>query len=135
MPAAAAVLTTCRERPLHLAGLGGHEPGLRELGGDGGDRDGVIEADADHEVVALGGEVVGHRQLLGRGARDAQLGLVAGPRHCGTGLGEHGRITPGRRVHDHHDPPLGSGRGGLRAAEDGEREQPGDEEEYGESYE
>ena len=91
----------------------------------------MIEADADHEVIAPGGEVVGHGELLGRSARDAQLGLVSGPRHCGTRLGEHGRIPPSRCVHDHHDPPLGSRRSELRAAEDGERNQRDEEENTG----
>jgi hypothetical protein len=119
------------DRPGDLAGAGGEELGVGELAGDRPDCDAVVQADADHEVIAPGGEVVGHRELLGRGARDAQLGGAVRPRNGRLSFREHGRISAGRRVHDHHDPPLGSGRSDLRYAHEDEREKPGDEERTG----
>jgi hypothetical protein len=101
---------------------------LRVLGRDGVDGDAPVEPDADDGGVPLRGEVVGHGELLGRRARDAQLRLVTGPRHGGASLRKNSRITRGRRIHNYHDPPLGSGRGALRAADDDKREDPGQEE-------
>jgi len=98
---------------------------VRVLGCHGRDGDVAIEADADHDAGAAGGEVVGHRELLGRGAGDAQLRLGARRLHGGLGLGDRGR--PGRCVHHDDDLPLRRRRSGLEPTEDDERQQPGDE--------
>ena len=100
--------------------------------GDRVDGDLAIEADAD-DVVAAGGEVAGHGELLRRRARDAQLALGAagGGDRLGGGV-DGGLVAAGRRVDDDHE----AGRSG-RLALGGEHEpghaehQPG-EEKYGE---
>ena len=67
---------------------------------------------------------MGDRELLGRSAGDAQLRLATGPLNSGAGFGEDGGITAGGRVHNHDDPPLWGGGGGLHGTEDGERQKP-----------
>jgi hypothetical protein len=89
----------------------------------------VVEADADHQRVVPGGEVVGHRELLGRGARYPQLRLRSGMRDRRARLVEDGRITACSRVHHDHDPPLRGCRSRLNDREDRERQEASDGEE------
>src|SRR5215210_6958651 len=89
---------------------GGEPAGVRKReahGGialaDRGDGDGGIEADADDRVAA-GGEVAGDGELLGGGARDAQLAVgAASGADGGGGGGDRGGVTARGRVHDDHE--------------------------------
>ena len=105
------------ERARHLAGLGGYEAGLRELVCDGVDRDVAIEADADDDAGAPDGEVVGHRELLGRGAGHAQLAPRRRPPRRRPRPRRARPDRGGGRVHHHDDPPLRCGRGRLEPTE------------------
>src|SRR5690242_19261114 len=85
------------------AGVGEEErrPGVPL--GDGVDGGGRVEADADHGVAA-GGEVARDRELLGRGAGDAQLAVGASRGLHGARGGGDRRVVPAcGLVDDHHE--------------------------------